>query len=62
MWVEVLAPPRCSKSDAVLRLFVGLKGLQDFVGVGDSGAELALARSPKYGVGDFSGRFPHVVL
>lgn len=62
LWVEIVTPTRCTPSDVILRLFSGLRVLQDFVGHGEFPGGLALLQSPMFDEGDFEGENPNMVM
>lgn len=54
VWVEIMVSPGCSPSDVVLRMFAGLRRLQDLVLDGKDGFGLLLHEGPIYGVDEFT--------
>ncbi|PLN77223.1 hypothetical protein BDW42DRAFT_196687 [Aspergillus taichungensis] len=62
LWVEILTPLSCTQNDVILRLFSGLRDLQDFVGHGEFPGGLALLQSPAYGVEDFADDYPNMIV
>ncbi|PLB39560.1 uncharacterized protein BDW47DRAFT_124252 [Aspergillus candidus] len=54
VWIEIMVAPGCSPSDVILRMFSGLRMLQDLVLDGGDGFALVLHKDPVYGVDEFT--------
>ncbi|PLB39559.1 uncharacterized protein BDW47DRAFT_124251 [Aspergillus candidus] len=62
LWIEIVTPLSCNCSDVILRLFTGLKALQDFVGNGQFPGRPPLMQHPMYSVEDFADDFPAMIV